>query len=103
MATIAGNIALARQQAIIVGFLTAASLALWLPFNRRVRYPAVCLLLLSFHPAWTMSATRGDCGYGMANNALGVTLLAIVVVGFQVRYAVGVWKARRRRLTPGAG
>ena len=47
-ALIGQNIAVAWQQATVVGILTAASLLLWIPFNRRIRYPAVCLLLPRF-------------------------------------------------------
>ena len=94
MATIAGNIAFAQQQASVVGLFTAVSLATWAKFSRRMRYPAICLLLLSFHPAWAMSATHGDCGYGMANGAMWATPFALLTVGMQVRYAVRVRKAK---------
>jgi hypothetical protein len=96
-ATIAGNIAFAQQQAVVVGGLTAASLLLWVPFNRRIRYPAVCLLVLSFHPAWTMSATKGDCGSGMASNAIWASLFALGALIMQVRYAVRVRRSRVQR------
>jgi hypothetical protein len=96
-ATIGRNIAFAEQQAMLVGVLTAASLILWVPFNRRIRYPAGCLLLLSFHPAWIMSATRGDCGSGMANSALWASLLAIGAVIMQARYVMRVRRLRRKQ------
>ena len=99
MATIAGNIAFSRQQASVVGLLTAASLAIWAVSNRRMRYPAVCLLLLSFHPAWAMSATHGDCGYGMASSALWATLSALLTVVMQIRYAVRLRRSKVKRPT----
>ena len=101
MATIARNIAFARQQAAVVGVLTAASLALWVPFHRRIRYPAGCLALLSFHPIWWMSAVKGDCGYGLADAALKASLLALGAVILQARYAV--WVRRSRPTRPGKG
>ena len=87
-ATIGRNIAFAQQQAAVVGGITAVSLLLWVPFNRRMRDPAACLLLLSFHPAWSMSATKGDCGYSMADNAMWASLLAIGALILQIRYVV---------------
>jgi hypothetical protein len=96
-ATIGRNIAFAEQQAIVVGGITALSLLLWLPFNLRIRYPAFCLLLLSFHPAWSMSATKGDCGDGMASNALWASLLALAALIMQIRYVAGVRRSRVRQ------
>jgi hypothetical protein len=96
-ATIGRNIAFAQQQAVVVGGITAVSLLLWVVFNRRIRYPAVCLLLLSFHPAWSMSATKGDCGYGMASNAVWASLFALGSLILQIRYAVATRKVRAKR------
>ncbi len=95
-ATIGRNIAFAERQAIVVAVLTAASLLVWVPFNRRIRYPAVCLAPLSFHPAWSMSAVKGDCGYGMAENATYASLIAVGTVVLQARYAVRVWRSRSK-------
>ena len=96
-ATIGRNIAFAQQQAAVVATITAVSLLLWVPFNRRIRYPAACLLLLSFHPAWSMSATKGDCGYSMASSAMWASLLAVVALILQIRYAAAVRKSQRTR------
>jgi hypothetical protein len=99
MATIARNIAFAQQQAMVVGILTAASLGLWVASGFRMRYPAICVSLLSFHPAWMQSAVRGDCGDGMAHSALWFTWLALLTVIMQVIYVIRVW--RRPRIRPG--
>ncbi len=101
MATIAGNIAFARHQAEVVGLLTALSLALWAKFNRRMRYTAICLSLISFHPAWVMSATHGDCGYHMASSAMWVTLFALLTVLMQASYVVRVRRSRVKRTARG--
>jgi hypothetical protein len=99
-AIIGRNIAFAQQQAAVVGGITAVSLLLWVPFNRRIRYPAACLLLLSFHPAWSMSATKGDWGDSMASNAMWASLLALGALIMQIRYAAAARKLRVKRAGP---
>jgi hypothetical protein len=101
-AVIGFNIAFAQQQAVVVGCITAVSLLLWVPFNRRIRYPAACLLLLSFHPTWFMSATKGDCGGSMASNAMWASLLALGALIMQIRYAAAARKVRAKRIGPPA-
>ena len=69
--------------------ITACSLILW--FRRRNRnwlvFPSVLLAIL--HPAWTMSATSGDCGFMMFDSSrviLGiVTLMLLVQIGIYIR------------------
>ncbi|GEP40741.1 hypothetical protein BGE01nite_00320 [Brevifollis gellanilyticus] len=61
----------AIQQSITIGYFCAAfggvaTLALAYAFvrTRRVRFTLpVAGLLMLVHPAWTVSATRGDCGF----------------------------------------
>jgi hypothetical protein len=96
-ATISRNIAFAQQQAAVVGAIMVVSLLLWAPFNRRIRYPAVCVFLLSFHPVWIMSATKGDCGYSMATAAMGDSLFALGALILQIRYAVAARNPRVKR------
>ncbi len=94
LAAIRGNIAFAVQQAAFVGLLFSASLMIWIAIQRRMRYPAVCLLLLFLHPAWTLSANRGDCGRTMANLAVWTSVIASVAVVMQGIHAVrGVRKS----------
>ncbi len=100
MLTIAGNLTFTRYQALLVAILTALSLALWVPFNRCIRYPAACLLLLSFHPAWTFNPMRGDCGHSMATGAAWVSLFTIIVVIFHVRYAIRSRRSRMKQRGP---
>jgi hypothetical protein len=43
----------------------------------------VAVLLLMVQPAWTMSAVRGDCGYGMREAAYLLTVLFIGLLIWQ--------------------
>ncbi|MCW1885641.1 hypothetical protein OKA04_12955 [Luteolibacter flavescens] len=59
--TIAQNIALGYFSAFVTGL--AAAYLFWLrprPFWNGSAY--ACLLLFALHPAWTISARKGDCG-----------------------------------------
>ncbi len=87
-AVIGYHIDYALRQAMVVCVIAAVSLAIRLVSARRNRYPAACLAILAFHPAWTMSARRGDCGRGMANSAAWATAIASIVVVAQVIHAV---------------
>lgn len=88
LATIASNITFSRCLALIVGILTMASLTLWARINRRRRYPIICFLLLALHPAWTMSATRGDCGGCMVLSSMCALGIASIAVILQVIFAL---------------
>ncbi|WP_435020481.1 hypothetical protein TA3x_001852 [Tundrisphaera sp. TA3] len=94
-ATIGRNIAYSQAQAVAVGVLTLISIAIWIRSHRRIRYTASCLLILSFHPAWTMSAIHGDCGHGMVAASVWASILGLAAIILQARYARRVRRARR--------
>lgn len=72
------------KHAIIVGILLIASLVLGL-FATRYRWlPITVGALLALHPAWAMSAYRGDCGYSKASWSFAFSIGASCIVGLQV-------------------
>ncbi len=85
MAEIAGNIAFGRILGLIAGVLAFTSFRLWCAERRRHPLPILCAVLFIFHPAWTMSATKGDCGYGLVDSAIFHNAVAAGIVCFQFR------------------
>jgi hypothetical protein len=59
---IARNIGIAYMHAGVTFGLLSLSLALFRIGPRRWWAPGILLGLLALHPAWTISAIRGDCG-----------------------------------------
>jgi hypothetical protein len=68
----------------VVGGLVALSLALLVVRPRRWLAPAVLLVLLALHPAWTVSAISGDCGQLKVLASSLFTLLGGAVLLVQV-------------------
>lgn len=89
--------------------------------RRDAKWTVCCVVVLAFHPAWTMSAYVGDCGFSkrffsvaaaavvlsilllqaarpaarLRNFMLALTVLAWIAVGIQVTYwRLGVISAR---------
>lgn len=48
--------------AAVLGVLLVVSVAIAVTYGKRI-IPLALLALLAVHPAWTISATRGDCGF----------------------------------------
>lgn len=67
--------------AVASGVLLFVSLTVYALGPRRWLVPAIALILLAAHPAWTISAIQGDCGYGkemMARLATGIAAWAVL-------------------------
>jgi hypothetical protein len=79
------------QQSITIGYFCAAfggvaTLALAYDFlrTRRVRFTLpVASLLMLVHPAWTVSATRGDCGFFKRDVSYVLTAIFIGLLFYQ--------------------
>jgi hypothetical protein len=69
--------------AFVVGLLVL-SLALSLIASQYRLMPLVEAALLLLHPAWTMSAYGGDCGYSKVNWSFAFTIMAASIVGLQL-------------------
>ncbi len=59
---IAENIRTAEVHAGVLALLMLISLALAWRYRTRI-VPRILLVMLAIHPAWTISAISGDCGY----------------------------------------
>jgi len=85
---IARNTEIGYAHGSVVGVLFLISLVAFSLAKRRWLIPAIMFGLLVFHPAWTISATSGDCGFlkrdasyaftGLAGLALSVQIATIV-------------------------
>ena len=64
----------AHTRAGIATAILAVSTVIWMFARHRLRaYPALCVLAVAVHPAWSVSALRGDCGLWKMEAASGVT------------------------------
>jgi hypothetical protein len=82
--TIARNIGIGYTHAAIVGGMLVASFVLFAIGPRRWIVPAIILGLVALHPAWTISAISGDCGFLKRDASwvfTGIGTLAIVAQG----------------------
>lgn len=80
---IARNIAIGYFFAVGTGVATVCYF--WLRSWTGGNWPAyACALLLAFHPAWTISARRGDCGNTKAMVSLFVFSIALGLLVPQV-------------------
>ena len=87
---IADNIKMAEQMAWVAAAFTAVSVIFYLLTWRFKGCPLICLGLLALHPAWTVSATMGDCGSLKAGTATFITTAA-VVIGIAQIFMVILW------------
>jgi hypothetical protein len=86
--TIARNIATGYTHAAIVGGVFVVSLVLYAIGPRRWIVPAIVLALIMLHPAWTISATRGDCGFLKRDASWVFTVIAALAIFTQGRIAL---------------
>ena len=70
------NILYAREHSILVGGIAVLSITFWFLTRRWTALPLYILCMLLVHPAWTVSAISGDCGFFKAAAATFVTLVA---------------------------
>lgn len=87
------NTIYAQMHAAFVGALTAGSIV---GAFKRSHWGFVIALafFLLIHPAWTMSALRGDCGYGKVGTSVLLSFLAAAVYA---GHLVSPWWDRYRR------
>ncbi len=90
-AAIAESIRIGYAHAAVAGGLLLASLAV-AGFGRRWVVPAALLCLLALHPAWTVSALSGDCGFVKRDLSWVFSGAGCVLLGGQV--ARGLWSPR---------
>jgi hypothetical protein len=82
-AFIARSIEIGYLHALAISSLLVASLLLSLIVTGRW-LPSIALsVLLILHPAWTVSAVHGDCGYFKRDASLAVTILGCCLVALQ--------------------
>src|SRR5262245_20672499 len=81
------------KHSLVVCGLFTVSLILAL-FATRYRWlPIPIGVLLLFHPAWMMSVSRGDCGYGKADWSFAFSVIASSTLGLQfILFAVGAFR-----------
>jgi hypothetical protein len=83
------NIRIANNHALVLAGLFLVSLALFAMGRNRPRVPAILLVLLVLHPAWTMSASMGECGDIFKRGASWVvTVLAVLALCWQIGRAL---------------
>jgi hypothetical protein len=90
-AALAQNIATANDQAAVAAALCVASLALFAVKPRRWVMPALLLALLALHPAWTIGAEGGDCGFLMRDVSWCVTGFGVIVLCWQLACILWSW------------
>lgn len=86
------SIEIGYTHAAIDGGLFVVSFVLFATGPRRWIVPAILLGLLILHPAWTISAISGDCGFLKRDVSLvftGIGTLAVLVQGFRWLTAEG--------------
>lgn len=83
MRVIQDNILYAQQQAMVVAAIAAASITLWFFRRRWKALPLLVITLLLIHPAWTISAIKGDCGFLKADATTFVTAAVSACVALQ--------------------
>jgi hypothetical protein len=82
--TIARNIELGYIHAAVVGGMLVVSWVLFAIDPRRWIVPTIIFGLVALHPAWTISAIHGDCGFLKRDVSwvfTGIATLAILIQG----------------------
>jgi hypothetical protein len=96
-AAIAWIIRFANWNAIGAAAALEIVLAIHFLILRRPVYPIACGALFVLHPAWTISARKGDCGILLANAAGLVSFivggLLLVQIGHAVANAIRKFRA----------
>jgi hypothetical protein len=92
MRVIAENTAYAQHQAIIAGIGMLIAGALWFFTGRLKGFALAGVAILVLHPAWTISAVSGDCGYTKASAATIVSIIVGVCVVTQAALLV-LWRS----------
>ncbi len=83
-AIITRSIEIGNTHAVVAGGLFLASLTVIALGRRRWAIPAALAGLVAFHPAWTIDAISGDCGYLKRDASWVFTGLGCVGLCWQV-------------------
>jgi ABC-type Mn2+/Zn2+ transport system permease subunit len=89
------NIEIGQTHAVLAGILLATALVMWRAQVRRHLEPVVCAVLFLLHPAWTISATGGDCGRLKRDLSWTFTGVGCAAVSLQL---LTLMQERRRRV-----
>jgi len=100
-AAIAKSVEIGYTHAAIAAAMLAASIAMFAIGRRGWGFPAAFLGLLTFHPAWTVSVSAGDCGFLQRDASYLVTGLGSLILMCDVGYTA--WVVTRRARPEGAG
>jgi hypothetical protein len=95
-ATIARSIEIGYTHAAVVCTLFLLSLSIAAFGTRRWGVPAVLAVLLLLHPAWTISAIHGDCGYFKRDASWVFTIVGCTLICCQVACRFWRWRATKR-------
>jgi hypothetical protein len=90
------SIAIGKHGALMVAGVIACSLLLSLKRKEFKRKQAIPFFLLLLHPAWTMSATNGDCGFMKREASNLFTVIALSILAWQI---IGYVKAEGFKTT----
>jgi len=88
-ATIARNADIGNINGGVAVGICLCSIALYTLWRRGWGFPAAQVAIASFHPAWTISAIGGDCGYLLRDASYVATTVAGLVL-----IAPGAYSAR---------
>jgi hypothetical protein len=85
-ATIARNTEIGYIHAAVVGGLLLASVGIYAVIRRRWGFPVAALVLFILHPAWTVGARDGDCGYFLRDSSPVISGIVGILVCVQMVY-----------------
>jgi hypothetical protein len=79
----------------LAGLVTFAAICLQRFWGGPVWPFLVCAALLALHPAWSISAIHGDCGYFKREASYAVSLLFGALLAFQLLAARSAQRSQR--------
>jgi hypothetical protein len=89
------------QAAVVGGMLLASLFVFTIGVRRTAVSPAVLVGLLVLHPAWTVSAIRGDCGELKVLASCAFTCFGGAALGYQVfRSMRKPWSSKHAFIIP---
>ena len=93
-ALIVKNNELAWSQVWIVAGLLGVSVVLYFVLHRAKIFPLLSAGLLALHPAWTISAYGGDCGFLKVDATRLFSLIAAAVFVIQTLVSLRAYELR---------
>jgi hypothetical protein len=85
------SIEVANQHAAVAACLCLASFALFTVKPTWWVIPAISVVLFALHPAWTVSAIGGDCGFLKREAACAATGIGLAAICLQLGRIVWTW------------